>query len=189
MDHFLSYRHIIVIGTSAGGVSALKSLISQLPVDFSAPICVVMHLQAEFASYLPELMRRYSRLAVLHPLDGQVIEAGHIYIAPPDYHMLLSENKIYLRYGPKLNYCRPAIDSLFYSAAAYGRSTIGILLTGMLNDGVSGLLAIKNNQGTTVVQDIDEAEYQDMPKNALASIPIDYCLTTTEIAALLIRVC
>jgi two-component system chemotaxis response regulator CheB len=182
---FLSYKHIVVIGTSAGGVNALMQLASRLPLNFSAPIFVVLHIHAAFVSYLPELLNRQSQLIALHPVDGQTIQSGHIYIAPPNLHMILSDHKIYLRFGPKVNYCRPAIDPLFFSAAQYGASTIGVLLTGMLSDGVAGLLAIKKNKGTTVIQDLDEAEFQDMPKHALACVPIDYCLTIENIASIL----
>ena len=175
-----------MIGTSAGGVNALKHVICHLPADFSAPILVVMHIQAAFVSYLPELLNRHSQLTVLHPVDGQTMQSGHIYIAPPNLHMIISNHKIYLRFGPKVNFCRPAIDPLFFSAAQYGISTIGILLTGMLDDGVSGLLAIKKNAGVTIIQDLDEAEFQDMPKHALACVPIDYCLATDKIASLLV---
>lgn len=188
----MHHNHIVVIGTSAGGVRALKSLISAIPADFNAPILIIMHVtaqpQSESPSHLPDLINRYSQLPALYPIDGQVIESGHIYIAPPNLHMIIADNKIYLRYGPKINHCRPAIDLLFSSAALSGSATIGVLLSGMLNDGVTGLLAIKKNNGTTITQSLEEAEFQDMPKNALKSAIIDYCLPTKDIAALLIKI-
>ncbi len=184
---FLHYNHIIVIGASAGGVNALKNLISPLPADFPAPIFVVMHVQAKTPSHLPDLINRYSKLPALHPINKQTIQAGHIYVAPPNVHMIISGDKIYLKKGPKINYSRPSIDALFYSAALYGSSTIGIVLTGMLNDGTAGLLTIKKHKGTTIIQDLEEAEFQSMPKNALKNAPIDYCLPTRDIASLLIK--
>ena len=132
-------------------------------------------------------MNRYSKLPVLHPVDGQTMQTSHIYIAPPNLHMIISDDKIYLRKGPKLHYCRPAIDALFCSAATYGSAVIGILLTGMLSDGTAGLLAIKNHGGTTIVQNPDEAEFQAMPKSALQSNAIDYCLPIKDISSLLIK--
>ena len=182
----MPYKHIVVVGTSAGGVNVLKQIIGRLPGNFPAPIVLVMHSQSNHESYLPQLLNRHSHLIALHPVDGQTIQPAHIYIAPPNLHMILSGQKVYLRFGPKINFCRPAIDPLFFSAAQYGSSTIGVLLTGMLDDGVSGLLAIKKNKGTTIIQDIDEAEFKDMPTHARASVPIDYCLTTDKIASLLV---
>ena len=183
----MNYKHIVVIGTSAGGVNALKNLISPLPADFPAPILIVMHVQASPMSYLSEIMNRYSQLPALHPVDGQTIQSSHIYIAPPNVHMIISNHKINLLRTPKINYSRPAIDPLFNSAAQYGHATIGVLLSGMLSDGVNGLLAIKNAGGTTIIQDLDEAEFNDMPKNALNRVPIDYCLRANDIAATLIQ--
>ncbi|MDP3561539.1 MAG: chemotaxis protein CheB [Legionellaceae bacterium] len=186
----MHHKHIVVIGTSAGGVRALKSLISAIPANFNAPIFIIMHVKAEpqSPSHLPELIRRYSQLPAFYPFDGQAIAAGHIYIAPPNLHMIISDNRIFLRNGPKINHCRPAIDLLFASAAKFGSATTGILLSGMLNDGVSGLLAIKKNNGTTITQSVNEAEFKDMPKNALKSAIIDYSLPTKDIAALLIKI-
>lgn len=184
----MDYKYIIVIGTSAGGVSALKNLISLLPADFPAPIFIVMHVQTYSISHLPELISRYSKIPALHPIDGQAIQKGHIYVAPPNFHMLISNHKIYLKYGPKVNYCRPAIDPLFYSASLYGRATIGILLTGRLNDGVAGLSAIKQSHGIAIAQDIEEAEFNELPKAALAGVSIDYCLPIKDIASLLIKI-
>jgi two-component system chemotaxis response regulator CheB len=181
-----AYKHRVVIGTSAGGVHALKNLITPLPADFTAPIFIVMHLQASPMSYLPDIMNRYSQLPALHPTDGETIQSSHIYIAPPNLHMIISNNKIMLLRTKKINYCRPAIDPLFHSAAPFGPATIGVLLSGMLHDGVAGLLAIKNAGGTTIVQDLDEAEFKDMPENALKQVPIDYCLPTQDIAKTLI---
>lgn len=178
---------MVVIGTSAGGVSALRSLLTGLPAHFSAPIFIVMHVQPHAISHLPDLINHYCKLPALHPVDGQIIKAGHIYVAPPNVHMLIAKNKIQLTDSPKINYCRPAINPLFESAAThYGSHSIGVLLSGMLNDGTDGLLAIKGHNGITIIQSPDEAEYPEMPQNALNKVAIDYCFTTTEIASLLI---
>jgi len=183
----LYYKHIIVIGASAGGVNALKSVIDALPADFPAPIFITMHIQATLTSYLPEIITREGKLPALHPRDGEIIQASHIYIAPPDRHMTIENDHIRLTDDPKIHFCRPAIDPLFYSAALCGHATIGIILSGMLHDGVAGLLAIKDNHGTTIIQDLDEAEFQNMPKYASEHVPIDFCLPTKDIASLLIE--
>lgn len=178
---------MVVIGTSAGGVSALRNVLTGLPADFLAPIFIVMHVQPHSISHLPDLINHYCKLPALHPVNGQVIKAGHIYVAPPNVHMLIAKNKIQLTDSPKINYCRPAINPLFESAAThYGSRSIGVLLSGMLNDGTDGLLAIKGHHGITIIQNLDEAEFPEMPQNALNKVVIDYCLTTTEITSLLI---
>lgn len=180
-------NYIIVVGASAGGVKALKNLISPLSADFPASLFIVMHIPENTISYLPDIINHYSQLPALHPINGETIQAGHIYVAPPNVHMMIKEDKICLRKEAKINYCRPAIDALFYSAATHDSDVIGILLSGMLTDGTAGLLAIKNHNGTTIVQDLKEAEFQGMPKNALQHIAIDYCLPAKDIALLLTK--
>lgn len=179
---------IIVIGASAGGVEALIRIVQDLPRNFPASIFIVLHLPPQSPSRMPEILNRASALHVLHPVDYQRIEPEHIYIALPDYHLIVKDGFMRVVRGPKENRHRPAIDPLFRSAAvAYGSRVVGVVLTGSLNDGTAGLLAIKKRGGITVVQDPDDALYPDMPRSALAHVSIDYCLPITDISSLLAR--
>ena len=184
----MPYKHLIVIGASAGGVPALQRLITPLPVDFPAPIFIVMHIKESSPSFLPQVMNHYSRLAVMHPMDGDIIQARHIYVAPPDFHMTIAGSKVRLQHGPKINHCIPAIDPLFCSAAVCGRSVVGILLSGLLSDGTEGFVAIKQYNGITIVQDPNEAQFKDMPENAIKRSVVDFCLPTRKIASLLMEI-
>jgi two-component system, chemotaxis family, protein-glutamate methylesterase/glutaminase len=184
----LPYAHLIVIGASAGGIPALQDLITPLPVDFLAPIFIVMHIQERSPSGLPQVMRHYSKLPVTHPMHGDRIQAGHIYVAPPDVHMTVFGDQVHLHHGPKINHCIPAIDPLFCSAAVCGRSVIGILLSGLLNDGTEGLAAIKQHHGITMVQDLTEAQFKDMPENAMKRSVVDFCLPARTLASLLVEI-
>lgn len=181
MDH-----DIIVIGASAGGVAALRSLVSQLPADLDAAIFVVIHLSPNRPSYLAEILTRCGPLPAHAPVDGDPIQAGHIYVATPDRHLLLEKGRIRISCGAKVNRMRPAIDPLFQTAAlAYQERVIGAVLTGVLDDGTAGLAAIKTMGGVTVVQDPQEAQFPDMPQSALQAVEIDYCLPVAGIARLL----
>ena len=177
---------IVVIGTSAGGVSALRALVALLPSDYPGAIFIVLHLSAEAPSVLPELLQRAGPLPVEWATDGQPIVGGRILLAPADCHMLIEQNYVTVVRGPKENRHRPAIDPLFRSAAwAFGPRVIGVVLTGSLDDGTAGLWAIKSCGGTTVVQDPGDAEYAQMPANALMHNRIDHRLPLAEIPALL----
>lgn len=179
---------IIVVGTSAGGVEALVALVHELPADFAGAIFIVLHIPTESSSLLPEILSRAGPLPVSQPAHGTPIEYGHIYVAPPDYHMLIGQDKVQLMHGPRENRHRPAIDPLFRSAAiAYGPRVVGVVLTGMLNDGTAGLLAIKRSGGITIVQDPAEAVYPDMPNSALQHVQVDHCLSLSAIGELLTK--
>jgi two-component system chemotaxis response regulator CheB len=178
---------IIVIGTSAGGVSALQALFGALPGDLPAAIFVVLHIGAH-KSQLPSILSRAGQLPVVQPRDGDPIQAGYIYVAPPDQHMILKPGRIHLTKGPRENWARPAIDPLFRSAAqAYGNRVVGVILTGGLNDGTAGLYEIKASGGTTMVQDPDDAVDPGMPLSAIRNVAIDYCLPLPSIPAVLVR--
>lgn len=181
-------NYIVVIGTSAGGLESLKSLLGAIPPEFSAPILIVMHTSSNSISHLAEILQRNSHLTITTASNEQKMEKGTVYIAPSNNHMVVEEGLLRLEHGPKINHCRPAIDPLFYSVAFhYGSCAIGIILSGLLDDGSAGLLAIKRNHGIAIVQDLDEAPYPDMPSNALRNAKADYCLPTVEIAELLIQ--
>jgi len=181
-------HNIIVIGTSAGGVEALLQLVKALPGDLAASIFIVLHVGAHAPSVLPKLLSRHGTLPAIHPVDGQQIEMGHIYVAPPDQHLILRPGTIRIVRGPKENGHRPAVDPLFRSAAAtYGGRVIGVILTGTLDDGTAGLVAVKQRGGMAVVQDPDDAFYAGMPRSAVENVAVDYVVPLSEIAALLCR--
>ncbi|HZO71950.1 MAG TPA: chemotaxis protein CheB [Ktedonobacteraceae bacterium] len=184
----MSGHDIIVVGTSAGGVEALQALVRGLPGDIPAAIFVVVHIPAESRSWLPEILNRAGPLLASHPEDGTEIEYGHIYIAPPDQHLLVEKGIMRVVRGPKENRHRPAIDPLFRSAAlVYGPQVVGVVLTGGLDDGTAGLLAIKMQGGIAVVQDPQEALYPSMPQSVLNQVQVDYCSPLTAIGPLLTR--
>lgn len=177
---------IIVVGASAGGVEALRQLVSLLPKDLPAAIFVVMHVPPYGTSVLPQILTRAGALPAVHAHNGQRFKTGHIYVAPPDYHLLLKPGYTLLTRGPKENRSRPAVDPLFRSAArAYGRRVIGVILSGVLDDGTAGLLAVKLRGGIAVVQDLEEAMYTGMPNSAIENVDVDYILPVAEIALLL----
>ena len=176
---------IVVIGASMGGVPALRTLVSSLPEDFPAPLLVVLHI-GNFPSILPELLAARCPLTAAHAVDGEKLEPGRIYIAPPDQHMVVDGRTVRLNRGPKEHHSRPAIDPLFVSAAlSHGPGVIGVILTGMLDDGTSGLQAIKRCGGVAIVQDPKEAEAPSMPLSALRHVRVDHCAPVADIAALL----
>jgi len=180
-------RDIIVMGASAGGLSAFNRIIKELPEQLNAAVFIVWHLSPYSNSMLPEILNRGGRLTSKHPNDGEPIEPGKIYIAPPDHHLLLESDRIRLTKGPKENRFRPAIDPLFRSAAySYGSRVVGVVLTGALDDGTAGLWAIKDRGGIAVVQDPAEAEQPSMPASALANVRVDHCLPLSEIPPLLV---
>jgi two-component system chemotaxis response regulator CheB len=179
---------IIVVGASAGGVETLKHLIRELPADLPAAVFVVLHLPAHSPSALPAILRRRGHLPVDHARDGEPIYPGRVYVAPPDEHLLLGHDLVRLVHGPRENGHRPAVDALFRSAArAYGPRVIGVVLSGMLDDGTAGLLAIKQRGGTSVVQDPDEAIYDGMPRSAIENVPVDYVVPVAEMAGTLVQ--
>lgn len=181
-------HNIVVIGTSAGGVDALRQLLQDLPATLNASLFIVLHTSSQSQNFLPGLLQSYTRLVVTSPTNRQTIRQRHVYIAPPNYHMLIEHGCIRLTQGPRVNYSRPAIDPLFRSAAIhYGKQVIGVILTGMLDDGTAGLGLIKARGGITVVQNPKDAEHPDMPRNALESVSIDHCLPLVEIAPLIME--
>ncbi|WP_207483259.1 chemotaxis protein CheB [Arenibaculum pallidiluteum] len=179
-------KDIIVIGGSAGGLEALRTLVAGLPRWFPAAVFVVLHIGAR-RSNAPEILGRAGLLPSLFAADGMPIAAGAIYVAPPDHHMLLAPGRMRLSRGPRENYTRPAIDPLFRSAAeAYGPRVVGVILSGSLSDGTAGLSEIKGHGGTTVVQDPAGARAPGMPSSALANVTVDHCVPIGDLAELLV---
>src|SRR5215212_9243605 len=176
----------IVIGASAGGFEVLKELVSQLPADLAVPVFIVLHIPAYEPSLLPELFDHFGPLSALHPQDGAQIQAGHIYVAPPDHHLLIDDSHVAVKKGPKENGFRPSIDALFRSAAySYGTGAIGVVLSGALNDGTSGLWSIKRLGGIAIVQEPYQAKYWSMPRSALEYVEADYKVPSNVIGLLL----
>ncbi len=179
---------IVVIGGSAGGVDVLRRLCAGLPPHFPAAVFVVIHLSPTSRSVLPELLTRAGSLPARHPVDGERIKPGTIYVAPPDAHMLIRPGHIILRRGPHENRSRPAIDPLFRSAAvAYRSRVIGVVVSGLLDDGSAGLTAIHACGGLCVVQQPEDAVWPEMPRNALAHDQVDHTTTAAELPDLLVR--
>lgn len=181
-------RNIVVVGTSAGGMKALIALVEQLPGDFPAPLLVVQHISADATGdALLNALNKIGKLKCVHAKQGEHIQSGYVYLAPSDHHLMIEKNgHLMVSKGAQENRSRPAIDPLFRSAAAcFGNKTTGILLTGYLDDGTSGLIAIQRCGGTTIIQDPADADYPDMPKNALNQMKPDYCIPIVEMVGVL----
>ncbi len=183
----MAQRDVVVIGASRGGLQALRALASGLPPGLPACICVVLHVGPN-PSTLPELLQLAGPLPCRHAKDGEPPLPGHIYVAPPDHHLLLERDHLGVCRGPKEHHTRPAIDPLFRSAAiSHGPRVIGVVLTGSLDDGTAGLQAVADCGGLAIVQDPDDAEDPGMPRAALAAARVDACLPIGGIAPLLAR--
>jgi two-component system chemotaxis response regulator CheB len=179
-------RNIIVVGGSAGASTPLKEILGRLPVDLPAAVFVVLHIPAHGIGILSTVASAAGKLPVRQAEDDMPIENGHVYLAAPDRHLLLFENRIALGCGPRENMVRPAIDPLFRSAALhYGPRVIGVVLSGLLSDGAAGLTAIKRCGGITLVQDPKEAIADEMPLRALEATDPDLCVTGERIGDVL----
>lgn len=179
---------IIVIGASAGGIETISRLLAQLPKELPAAVCIVQHLSAASPGVLADIFNKTSSLPVVLAENDMALANGQVYVAPADQHLLVKRGFLSCVMGPKENRSRPAIDPLFRSAAAhYSSRVIGIVLTGLLDDGTAGLLAIRRCNGITVIQQPSDALYPDMPENALAHLNPDYCLAVAEMGTLLTR--
>jgi two-component system, chemotaxis family, protein-glutamate methylesterase/glutaminase len=163
------------VGASAGGVEALCGLFRDLTSSLPVAFFVALHRSPNKPSWLPWILERTGRLPAGHPRDGDKIWPGRIYVAPSDSHLIVGEGVVHLSRGSNVRRFRPSIDTLFRSAArVYGQRVIGVLLSGVLDDGVEGLRAIKRNGGLTMVQAPAEAGFPDMPQHALARVKIDH---------------
>ncbi len=177
----------IVIGASAGGLYALKKLLPALPASFPCPVLVVQHLSPHSDNYMVRMLDELSPLVVKEADEKEPVIPGTVYVAPPDYHLLVEEDfTLSLSVEEKVNYSRPAIDVLFETAAdAYGRHLMGIILTGANADGANGLLAVKKRGGFTIVQQPEDAESQAMPKAAIELVKPHKIFTLDEIITFL----
>ncbi|GAA5533665.1 chemotaxis protein CheB [Deinococcus aluminii] len=174
--------HVVVIGGSAGALRGLLDIVRHLPLDFPAAVLVVIHLSPDYPSRLPHLLNEAGPLEARNAQSGEVAEPGRIYVAPPDHHLLLQRGKLRVSRGPRENRARPSIDVLFRSAAyASGPGVTGVLLSGMLDDGTSGLWTIKHLGGYAIVQHPEEAEFPSMPLSAVQRVEVDDILPVREI--------
>ncbi len=174
---------IIVIGASIGGLKALETLLDGLDSNFSVPLVVVQHRDRNSASLLANLLQRHSSLLVQEVDDKQSISPGHVYLAPPDYHLLLEPGHCSLSLEAPVNFARPSIDVLFESAAqAYGSKCLGIILTGSNQDGAQGASELKAAGGLLIVQDPETCESDIMPKSVMAKTAVDHILSVAGIA-------
>lgn len=184
----MTTRDIIVVGASAGGVGALQRLCAALPADLPASVIIAQHLSPSAKSVLPQLLDRAGPLPAFAPVDGQTLERGQIYVGGPDLHILLRPDRVLMRRGPYENRTRPAVNALFRSAAVHFASrVIGVVLTGLLDDGTDGLIAIKAAGGLSVIQHPEDAEWPSMPRNALKRDHVDHSVPLADLAALLAR--
>jgi two-component system chemotaxis response regulator CheB len=179
----MSKIELVVIGASAGGLDGLMSIVTALPPSLKATVLIVMHTNSRGTTYLPDILGRVSPLPVKLVADGQKVGRGQILVAPPDFHVLVNRRGLSLTRGPRENGFRPAIDPLFRSASrVYQTRTMGVILSGALDDGAYGMKVIKEHGGMTVVQDPEEAQIPSMPLSVLSSITVDHVLKASEIA-------
>jgi two-component system chemotaxis response regulator CheB len=181
-------RDIVVIGASAGGLPPLTTIIEGLPADFQACVLVVVHTRAGTNGVLPSILSRVSSLPVTFATDGDMLRRGHVYVARPDFQLIVTPRAVRVLRGPRENGFRPAVDPLFRTAArAFGARVIGIVLSGALDDGTYGLSVIKQGGGTAIAQDPDEADISSMPLSAIRHVDVDYVLRAGNIAPLLVQ--
>jgi two-component system chemotaxis response regulator CheB len=179
---------IVTIGASAGGVELLLALAPLLPGDLPASIFVVVHTSPTQASLLPELLSARGPIPAVHPVHGETIVHGRIYVAPPDNQMLIRPGFIDVVRGPRENGQRPAVDPLFRSAArSYGARVIGVILSGHLDCGTAGMMSVKARGGLSVVQAPGSAIAPEMPENVLQNVAVDHVVQPAELAQLLVR--
>jgi two-component system chemotaxis response regulator CheB len=183
-----THRDLIGIGASAGGIEALTRLLPTIPRDLPAAIVVVLHLGARSPSSLPALLARVGPLPAEYAEDGAALRAGRIYVAPPDRHLIVDRGVLRVVHGPRQNHVRPAIDPLFRSAARdRGRRFVAVVLSGMLDDGSAGLVAVRRAGGVAVVQEPADALFHDMPQNAIDVAGADHTARADEMGPLLDR--
>jgi two-component system chemotaxis response regulator CheB len=181
-------EHVVALGASAGGLSATALVLGALPADVPAAVVVVLHLMAQQPSYLADIFGRRTPLPVAQAADGDRLEAGKVYVAPPDAHLLVGENgELLLDSGPPIHHLRPSIDRLLASLAdSYGGRAVAVVLSGTGTDGAQGVRLIKAAGGTVFAQSSDTSEHRGMPEAAVATGAVDRVLPLAEIPAAII---
>jgi two-component system chemotaxis response regulator CheB len=183
------HRDLVVVGGSAGGVDALKRFVAALPADLPAAVCVTLHLASGSPSMLPGILARGSALRVQPAVDDTPLEDGVVYVSQPDSHLVVVDDRLVLGQGARENGNRPSVDVLLRSAAvARGSRVVGIVLTGMLDDGTAGLAAVARYGGAALVQDPEDAEFPSMPSNALRATPHAQALPLDALAEEVVRI-
>ncbi|MGI4975518.1 MAG: chemotaxis protein CheB [Janthinobacterium lividum] len=183
---YIGNRDIVCIGGSSGATAPLRAILGALPVDLPASVFIVVHIPARSLGILATVASAAGRLPVRQAEDGMLIEPGHVYLAVPDHHLILARGRLRLGRGPRENMARPAIDPLFRSAAAaYGPRVIGVVLSGLLNDGAAGLEAVKRCGGLVVVQDPVDAIADEMPRGAMHATTVDLLVPGVRIGDVL----
>ncbi len=176
---------LVVIGGSSGGLEAMLAILHQLPATYRVPTILVLHQKANRISGVPQMLRSHTHLSVIEPDDKQLIEAGCLYVAPPNYHLLVEKEKILsLSSDAPVNYCRPAIDVTLEAAAdVYGKDLVVCILSGANHDGAQGCVCVKQKGGRVLVQCADEASVSVMPDAAAKAVAVDGLMTLQEMAA------
>ncbi|MGH2749374.1 MAG: chemotaxis protein CheB [Actinomycetota bacterium] len=181
---------LVVVGASWGGLRALKCVLAGLPDNFPAALVVAQHRATDSSDVMVRLLQNHSRMSVIEASDKDVIEPGNVYIAPPDYHLLVEPGSLALSIEEEVHHSRPSIDVVFESAAdAYADRLVGVILTGANDDGSAGLKRIRDAGGVTVVQDPATAERREMPEAAIAAVKGAKVLPLRKIASFLVEVC
>jgi two-component system chemotaxis response regulator CheB len=177
-------RDVVVIGASAGGIEALRRLVGRLPRDLPAAVLVVLHMSASSPSALSGILGRAGPLPSRQARDGEDLVPGEILVAPPDHHLIVEGDHVLLTVGPRENNHRPSVDALFRSAADSARErVVGVVLSGMRDDGAAGLAVIKANGGLALVQDPEDALHPGMPQSAIDNVAVDAVLRCDDLAA------
>ncbi|MDQ6813546.1 MAG: chemotaxis protein CheB [Bacteroidota bacterium] len=185
-----SPKFVVVVGASAGGLNALIELVAQLEPGMDAAFFIVLHLsRTSIGDFLVHRLQPHTTLKCSIAINDEPIEKDRIYIAAPNYHLLVKKDNIILGSGPEENRWRPSVDVLFRSAAAaFSTRSIGIILTGLLDDGTTGMDAIRRSGGTTIVQDPNQAEYPDMPLSVLNTMEVDHCIPLLQMGAVIFNI-
>jgi two-component system, chemotaxis family, protein-glutamate methylesterase/glutaminase len=184
----LPQKDIVVIGGSAGSLQSLKTIVANLPPDFPASVLVVIHTAPDSPSMLAHLLSKFGPLPAKNAVNGRALKPGQIYVALPDRHLTIEDGRVHVERGPRENRHRPAIDPLFRSAAReYGPRVVGIVLSGLRDDGAAGLFAVKQRGGIAIAQDPDEAAWSEMPARAIAYAAPQYVLRAEQIAPHLVQ--
>jgi two-component system chemotaxis response regulator CheB len=187
MPKNVDHPDIVVIGASAGGVAALRTVLGGLPQGFPATVFVVMHVAPESPDVLSHLLDAVTALPVMTAADGNTFRPGEVWIAAVDRHLAVERDHMTVVRGPRENRHRPSVDVLFRSAAlSFGPRVVGVVLTGMLDDGAAGVWAIKRRGGLAIVQDPADAEFPSMPQSALETVEVDHCVPLRDIARTLV---